>query len=142
MEDVRQTTIVSFDFDGVLHTDMVPGTNDPVQFDSPILTPRHEYHDLLRQEAETHTIVVVTARSTHHEPVVWSFLKKHNLPVTEVYCTNLRPKGDILQRLGVIRHYDDSPRVVADLTSRNIEVVQVPMVYDTDFFEECIGGSR
>ena len=43
--------VVSFDFDGVLHTSMIPGTLHPINFILPdTWKPNLKLHDILRKE--------------------------------------------------------------------------------------------
>lgn len=117
--------VVSFDFDGVLHSDMWPGTCDPINFWTADLEPRHEWIEVMRQEAEDYPIVIVTARAPSMEDVIWQFVEEHDLPVERVFCTDNQPKSAILLAIGAIRHYDDAPSVWADLERAGIEVIRV-----------------
>ena len=89
--------VVSFDFDGVLHTSMIPGTLHPLNFHLPnTWKPNLKLHDILRQEQKTHKVIIVTARDTWNKPEIKEFLDMWNLPVDEIITTDNRPKLDYL----------------------------------------------
>lgn len=122
----QERPIVSFDFDGVLHSSLIPGTTHPESFwDSDSWKPRLDMHQKLREEAADNDVVVVSARDSGMEDAMWEFIQKHNLPVKAIYVTNDRPKWSTLQKIGAIRHYDDSPRVRDELAGKPIEFVFV-----------------
>jgi hypothetical protein len=127
-ESENKKSVVTFDFDGVLHTGIYPGTIHPLP--SPELwTPNDEMIDKMREEAKTHTIYIVTARDSMPNggpnPWVKQFVKENNLPVDGIICTNDRPKRPFLEKLGSIRHYDDNPSMKAEMTGSDIEFVFV-----------------
>lgn len=117
--------VVSFDFDGVLHRSMCPGSTNPLDHTTSDLDPFDLMHDLLCKEADGKKIIVVSKRSDEDQDVMWEFIKKHNLPVKELHTTNLGPKLPLLRKLGAIRHYDDSPDVADELDGTEIEFVLV-----------------
>lgn len=120
-----QQPVVSFDFDGVLHCDIIPGTNHPINFWSADLTPYPAMIEKLKEEARNNKVIIVTARD-YGDKVPSLFVKNHNLPVSNVFCTDNGPKLATLQREKAIRHYDDSLRVKSELEGSNIEFVFVP----------------
>lgn len=123
MENSRP--VVSFDFDGVLHTDVYPGTIHPINWENADLTPNEEMFRKMREEAAGNTIVVVTGRDDVDLNTVWEFIHNHRLPVTQVYTTNNRQKLPVLKHLGVIRHYDDNPMMAYELDDSGIEFILV-----------------
>ena len=99
---------VSFDFDGVLHSSVI-GLN-PINWDKPkTWKPRLDMFEKLRKEAETHKVVIVSARDQWMKPYIEEFISMHNLPVSEIFCTDDEPKKEILKSVKAIRHYDDNP---------------------------------
>jgi len=59
-ESEKWKPIVSFDFDGVLHKSIIPGTIDPIDFYISDLVPHKAMHKQLHKEAEDHDIVIVS----------------------------------------------------------------------------------
>jgi hypothetical protein len=117
---------VSFDFDGVLHTSMVPGTLHPINFSEPnSWVPNLKLHDLLRQEKKLHKVIITTARDTWNKPKIEKFLKKWNLPVDEIITTDNKPKKPYLIANNVIRHYDDNLNLIQELKGTGIEFILV-----------------
>ena len=117
---------VSFDFDGVLHTSMVPGTLHPINFFEPnSWIPNLKLHDLLRQEKKLHKVIITTARDTWNKLEIEEFLKKWNLPVDEIITTDNKPKKPYLIANNVIRHYDDNLNLIQELKGTGIEFILV-----------------
>ena len=103
----NQSKIVSFDFDGVLHSSMHPGTIHPVDYENSDLDPRWDMHEKLRQEARSgHRIIVVSARC--YDYPLREFIENHDLPVSNIFVTCDKSKIPILKQYNVIRHYDDN----------------------------------
>ena len=124
-------TVVSFDFDGVLHQSMVEGTTHPDQFVSADLEPRPDIHKKVRSEAKKHSLVVVTARDHGSEKIVWEFLDKHLSGLfQEVYTTHGGSKVGILEKIGAIRHYDDKD-LTEDLKNSSVSFVHSPLFPNT-----------
>lgn len=118
--------VISFDFDGVLHTSMIPGTLHPINFFDPdSWEPNFKLHDLLRKEADSHKVIIVTARDTWNKRQIEAFLNKWNLPVDEIITTDNKPKKSFLINNDVIRHYDDNPRLRTELAGTGIEFMLV-----------------
>jgi len=126
LEDTEKRPIVSFDFDGVLHTDVHPGTIHPINYFASDLTPDEEMHDQLRKEAKDNDIIVVSARHAYGDmyDAMEEFIRNYKLPVKKIYATSGMPKRDLLEGLGVIRHYDDKD-MTAELAGTDIEFVLV-----------------
>jgi phosphoglycolate phosphatase-like HAD superfamily hydrolase len=118
--------VVSFDFDGVLHTSMIPGTLHPINFRlSKTWKPNLKLHDILRNEQKTHKVIIVTARDTWNKPQIKEFLDMWNLHVDDIVTTDNRPKLDYLINNNVIRHYDDNPKMITELKDSGIEFILV-----------------
>lgn len=120
--------IVSFDFDGVLHSDVHPGTIHPIDYYTSDLTPYEAMHQKLRWEAQSHKIIVVSARDKGGKMAraAIEFCKHHNLPISQFFFTNGGQKVSILKQQKVIRHYDDDSRMANQLMGTGIEFVLVP----------------
>ena len=122
--------VYSYDFDGVLHLDMVPDERQPGlyhnrEFWQPDTWPPFEaMHRQLREQAAHATIVVVTARHQHNAPHVWAFIRLHDLPVWAVYCTDDGPKRGLLVGIGAERHYDDRD-YSQELAGSGVEFIRV-----------------
>jgi hypothetical protein len=105
--------IISFDFDGVLHKSVIEGTTHPINFDQPTTwKPFEKMHNLLRYLSETHRIIVVTKRTEYMRKDTQYYIDAFGLPVEELYCTGGRDKWDLLEGMGVIRHYDDDEYMI------------------------------
>ena len=122
--------VYSYDFDGVLHLDMVPDERQPGlyhnrEFWQPDTWPPFEaIHRQLREQAAHATIVVVTARCQDNASEVWAFLRLHDLPVQAVFCTDDGPKRDVLVSIGAERHYDDRD-YSQELAGSDVEFIRV-----------------
>jgi hypothetical protein len=116
---------VSFDFDGVLHTNLIPGTRHPVSYEETDLTPNKTMLEKVKEEAKTNRVIVVSARPKWCVPVMEEFIKKQKLPIQDVFATDNSPKLPILKKMNAIRHYDDSPKVGAELEGSGIEFILV-----------------
>lgn len=141
----NKKNIVSFDFDGVLHLDVVPGTIHPIhQFTKKDWRPNKKMHEVLRNEhLAGNRIIVITARGDFilksddifsldlndeyldAEPILMKFLQKHNLPVERIFFTGGESKVDIINALGVIRHYDDNYDMEYELENTDTEFIWV-----------------
>ena len=115
---------VSFDFDGVLHIDIIPGTLHPLRSDTHLLTPNYKYIDLMFEEHRHNDIYIVSARPVLERYVLENFSSYHSLPVKEIHCTE-GPKKDVLLSLDVVRHYDDNYKMKDRLKDTNIEFIFV-----------------
>ena len=120
-----QQGVVSFDFDGVLHTDVIPGTHHPLSHWDTDLTPNETMHHQLRQEAAKNKIVVVSARCPNSKSIIANFCEQYGLPITGIYATCDQPKLPILLKLHAIRHYDDNLKVGRELANSDIEFIYV-----------------
>jgi hypothetical protein len=123
-ESEDERPVVSYDFDGVCHTSVVGF--DPINFtEFETWEPFTKMIAIMRAEAKDNKIVVVTARPPICEEYVWDFIKLHDLPVEEIYCTDNEDKVPVLVRIGAIKHYDDNPKFKEGLRKAGIEFVLV-----------------
>jgi hypothetical protein len=128
-------TIVSYDFDGVLHLDVI-GIH-PIDFRAAAdeLRPARRMVEMLRRDARDHEIVIVSARS--YDGPILDFVRHHGLPVKRVYVTNNGDKMPLLRRLGAIRHYDDNRDMVDELLS--FDTLELHLVSDDEVVEVITG---
>jgi len=120
--------VISYDFDGVLHTSVVPGTIHPISFDKwQSWKPNKTIFDQIRHEAKNHSIVVVSSRNAYHIPAMKKYIEKYDLPIQEIFLSegDQVSKSYILKSLGAIKHYDDNPDIKKDVESVGTEFVLV-----------------
>lgn len=117
--------IVSFDFDGVMHTDVIPGTHHPINMQDYNPTPHLQMHEKVKQEAKNNKVVIVTKRDQQDLGPVHHLIQQYNLPINQVYGTNNEHKLPTLLKIGVIRHYDDDERLEEVLPDHGIEFIFV-----------------
>ncbi|MCK9458592.1 MAG: NUDIX hydrolase [Proteobacteria bacterium] len=136
-QPIAAQPVISYDFDGVLHTDVYPGTIHPVDFDTADLTPNLPMHRQLRDDARKAKIIVVTARNQDGimDDAARQFVRKHNLPVSAFFFTNGGQKVSILKQQHAIKHYDDDPRMRAQLMDTGIEFVLVRPQMESTIYE-------
>ena len=89
------------------------------------MEPRTDMHDVLRREAESYCVAIVTGRSEFSVPDLRLFVERHNLPVAEIIATSGGSKVPALTRLGSIRHYDDDDDVRLELGDSPVQFVLV-----------------
>jgi hypothetical protein len=115
--------VVSFDFDGVLHRSVVPGTTHPINFDQPdTWEPFEMMHAAVRKEhGMGNKVIVVTARDNYMKPYLMQFIKKYDLPIEEIECTDDEPKLPYIVASNSIRHYDDAAVLKNGLKKHGIQ---------------------
>lgn len=120
--------VVTFDFDGVMHTGVYPGTIHPYP-DPGAWEPSQIMIDKMKEEAEDNDVYIVSARDCDFggKPNRWIkwFVEEHDLPVKGIVCTNNGKKRSYLKELKSIRHYDDNPEMEKELRGSGIEFVYV-----------------
>lgn len=122
----NKNQIISFDFDGVLHVSLHQGTTHPVDyFNWQEWQPYYKMHKVLKRESLSNTIVIVTARCENMEEPMWDFIQYYELPVQKIYTTCDGPKWPTLEKIGAIKHYDDSPKIARELNGKPIEFIFV-----------------
>jgi hypothetical protein len=126
-EWINNKSVISYDFDGVLHKNTYPGTIMPLDLYTDNLTPNDKMLNQLRSDSKNYKIIIVTARNNdgQMDKVVYSFIKKYNLPVSKVFFTNGGNKLPILQQQHAIKHYDDNPAMQQQLQGTGIEFVLI-----------------
>ena len=123
--------IITYDFDGVLHTSMNP-IKPPAKSAGPISytewnkwVPFKEMHECLKEDSKNSKIIIVTKRYKKHKPHVQKFIEKFNLPVLKIICTNMKPKWPTLKKINSIKHYDDSSSVEKELLNKPIAFIKI-----------------
>lgn len=115
---------VSFDFDGILHSSVIPNTLHPICYNRVHLwEPRYDMIDILLKEAETNEVYIVTSRNSENEPEIMEFVIMHDLPINGIICGDGFPKAPNLIKLGSIRHYDDDIELTEPLKRAGIEFI-------------------
>ena len=121
--------VISYDFDGVLHTSVVPGTIHPVSFDDwESWQPNKTIFDQLNKEVEDgHTIIVVSSRNGYMIPDMNSYIRKYKLPIKDIFLTenDYIKKSFILESLDVIKHYDDNKDIKTEVESVGTQFVLI-----------------
>lgn len=102
---------VSVDYDGVLST---PDGEDLVQ-------------ELI---AEGNDVYVVTARNELEGAPVLAKAKEFRIPAANVVFTNGKSKSPILKALGITKHYDNNPDVLAEIKKNAPNVEGIQFDYD------------
>ena len=97
--------VVSFDFDGTLHASVKTDRNGDIH-PFPFFGPAERYQpltnmiNLLRKEAETNTVIIITKRGEESVELVKKFVEMHNLPVSNFYFTDENSKLPYLKKNG------------------------------------------
>lgn len=87
---------VSFDWDGTLDT-------------------KKGIDALERERVRGSEVYIITARPNIGDDI-WSLARKYDIPSTRIYATGSNPnKIDKIKEVGIVRHYDDNPRVQNEL---------------------------
>ena len=118
----RYSNVIGYDFDGVLHTSVYAGTIHPIEvYDYNKLEPNIAIFNNLKNESIKHDIVIVTARSVNNLDIVFSFIKKWNLPVHDVFSSYFEPKSKILKYIKASEYYDDNVNIKNEVESEGIK---------------------
>jgi hypothetical protein len=125
-EKFDNRSIVSFDFDGVLHLSTIKGTLDPINYLEWDLLPSENIFEIVWEEYNSgNKIIVVSSRCEISLNIIknlmWKYINYYNLPIEEIYLTCSRPKKPILKKLKAIRHYDDNFNMRYELDDTDIE---------------------
>ena len=126
-ESYDDRDVVSFDFDGVCHTSVIPGTTSPINFDQPdTWEPFEMMHAAIKKEHNMgNKVIIITARDNYMKPYIETFIKKYDLPIEYIECTDDQPKLPYIVAANSIRHYDDSPVLKKGLKKHDIEFYHV-----------------
>lgn len=132
-ENFEERDIVSFDFDGVIHRSVIPGTIHPINFDQPdTWEPFEMMHQAIRKEhSNGNKVILITARDSWNYKEIESYIKKYNLPIEEFIYTDNDPKLSFIVASLSIRHYDDSPLLKHGLKKHGIEFYLVDPIKQT-----------
>jgi hypothetical protein len=120
-------SVVSFDFDGVLHKD-VDENGHIINFYTSNLTPYLKMHEVLINEAKSNKVILVSARNKdgRMDKVAIDFCNRYSLPISEFFFTwSTKAKPGVLKEQKVVRHYDDSLILKGLLAGSEIEFIYV-----------------
>jgi len=134
MFESKVRPVITYDFDGVLHTGVWPGTIHPLP-DASRWLPSARMIDKMKDESKDHDIFIVTARdgdSNGKNQEVEKFVIDNNLPVKGIICTNDESKLPYLKDLKSVKHYDDNKNMARELEGSGIEFVLVDPTNITD----------
>lgn len=123
-------SIVSFDLDGVLHLSMIENTIHPSDYwDFDNLIPNYKLMEEVKKEYNKgNKIIIVTARTDYDNIIktgIEKFIKRYDLPISDIILTNNRPKIQYLKNIGVIKHYDDNIHMINDFCNTGIDFILV-----------------
>jgi hypothetical protein len=100
-----------------------------VDYDGVLSTPEGE--DLVKELiAEGNDVFVVTARNEMEGDIINSVAKKLRIIPDNVIFTNGKSKAPILKALGITKHYDNNPDVLADIKKNAPGVEGIKFDYD------------
>ena len=117
--------VITVDFDDTLAREELT-SNGWMVFTSGLLHPILEVIYYVEQlVAEGHIVHVVTYRNDEDIPEVKEFIKKWEIPITEVHNTNKGSKIPVLQRLGSTLHIDDHRPTVIQTEKAGIPCILV-----------------
>lgn len=128
--------IVSFDFDGVLHSDVTPSnsTNHPTpsrrnKAKQLIKYANWDIIDCIKNNTKR-KIYVLTGRDEWEVETVKEFLKltKIDNKISRILLTNDKPKSAFINRHGISLHVEDSPKAWRDI-KKNTKAKLVRVVY-------------
>lgn len=133
--------IVSFDFDGTLHNDVVIGK----KWNKPTPSRRNNVAEIIKRsnghmikklvkECEKNDIYIVTSRFKNEIGTIDKFLRIMGIRgcVKKIIATGRKPKSVIMNRYKIIRHYEDSLETIREvrIKSPTTQVVIIkPRVY-------------
>ena len=121
--------VISFDFDDTINElqwdaeegDYVRDNNGHIvgNLDKKIAKLIFKYHN------DGKKVVIVTSRLDSAVDEIREFVKKHNLPIQEIYNTNMEPKLFTLERIKASTHYDDDIEEIRPLKSSGIKGIHI-----------------
>ena len=106
-----QAMIISFDFDGTIFNNI--WNEEALDYE------RDENGDItgtlnqdIAQKMSDYVekgfqVIIVSSRPDAWKNEIVEFVQEHNLPVSEIYCTNGQDKVHLLKELQVSKHFDD-----------------------------------
>lgn len=102
---------VSIDYDGTLSTDK----------------GQELYKELIDAGND---VYIVTARNEKEGESVLALAKQLRIPQDKVLFTNGGPKSEVLNRIGITKHYDNNPDVIAEIKKNAPSVDAIKFGYD------------
>ena len=135
----KNQKVVSFDFDNTITLykwDKQEGDyirdKDGLPFGFP--------NDRIIQRIKDHVtngdkVIIITSRNEIWKKEIEDFVKKHNIPISEIYCTNMSWKANTLKKLGASMHYDDDIDELRKLKHKGIKGI---LVSDQDITKDNI----
>lgn len=75
-------------------------------------------------------VYIVTARSEAEGDEVKNVAKELRIPQDKVLFTGGKPKSDVLNRIGIIKHYDNNPDVLDEIKKNAPDVEAIKFGYD------------
>jgi len=113
---------ISFDFDDTLtlpEYDEEQGIWISVGPNLNTVARMRQYHE------QGYRVIILTSRLDEYMEEVRNFVKKYDLPVSEIHNTNGKPKGPFLEQFGVLKHFDDSPDEIDSAMEYNVNTERV-----------------
>jgi hypothetical protein len=100
-----------------------------LDYDGVLSTPQGEelYKDLVDAGND---VYIVTARNEAEGESVLAKAKALRLPQDKILFTNGQPKSDVLKRIGITKHYDNNPDVLAEIKKNAPDVEAIKFGYD------------
>ena len=100
-----------------------------IDYDGTLSTPAGEdlYKELI---AQGNDVYIVTARNEMEGATVLQKAKELRIPQDKVIFTNGKDKSPILKSLGISKHYDNNPDVIAEIKKNAPEIEGVNFAYD------------
>ena len=102
---------VSIDYDGTLSTDK----------------GQELYKELIDAGNE---VYIVTARNEKEGQPIFALAKELRIPQDKILFTNGGPKSEVLNRIGITKHYDNNPDVVAEIKKNAPNIDAINFGYD------------
>ena len=102
---------VSIDYDGTLSTDK----------------GKELYKELIDAGND---VYIVTARNEKEGQPIFALAKELRIPQDKILFTNGGPKSEVLNRIGITKHYDNNPDVVAEIKKNSPNVDAIKFGYD------------
>lgn len=128
-KDSQDQEVISFDFDDTIYElQWDDEENDYVRDDKNHIIGKldQKIADLIwKYHKEGKKVVVVTSRMDKAMDEVRDFIKKHKLPIQEIYNTNFEEKLFTLQRINASTHYDDDIEEIRPLKFHGIKGIHI-----------------
>jgi len=118
--------VISYDFDGVLHKSIIPGTIHPSNYqDYKNFIPNLEIIEELNKQSKNHDIIILTSRQKYEIPNLWEFVRNWDINISDIFTTDgdTIKKSYILKSLKAIKHYDDNIAIKNDVEKNGIKFV-------------------